>query len=165
MNNLINLLKEYAPQLATAAGGPLAGLVVSQIAQKLGVEATPSAVTAAIQADPQVALKLAEIDLEQFKAEMQNTSDARKMNSEIQASENASWLAKNIAYTIDIAIIAGALFITFIVFVIGVPDNNKAMAFSAFGSLWTLAGTVVNFHRGSSSGSKAKTDELLKAAK
>jgi len=91
MNNLINLLKEYAPQLATAAGGPLAGLVVSQIAQKLGVEATPSAVTAAIQADPQVALKLAEIDADQFKVEQENTT--KRWESDM-ASE--SWLSKNI---------------------------------------------------------------------
>lgn len=91
MNDLINLLKQYAPQLATAAGGPLAGLVVSQIAQKLGVEATPSAVTAAIQADPQVALKLAEIDAEQFKVEQENVTKRWEAD---MASE--SWLSKNI---------------------------------------------------------------------
>lgn len=91
MNDLINLLKQYAPQLATAAGGHLAGLVVSQIAQKLGVEATPSAVTAAIQADPQVALKLAEIDADQFKVEQENVT--KRWESDM-ASE--SWLSKNI---------------------------------------------------------------------
>lgn len=91
MNDLINLLKEYAPQLATAAAGPLAGLVVSQIAQKLGVEATPSAVSAAIQADPQVALKLAEIDADQFKVEQENVT--KRWEADMA---NTSWLANNI---------------------------------------------------------------------
>jgi hypothetical protein len=54
---------------------------------------------------------------------------------------------------------------TFVVFIIGVPEQNKSMAFTALGSLWTLTGTVVNFHRGSSAGSKAKTEELMKGAK
>jgi len=91
MNDLINLLKQYAPQLVTAAGGPLAGLVVSQIAQKLGVEATPSAVTAAIQADPQVAFKLAEIDADQFKVEQENVT--KRWEADMA---NTSWLANNI---------------------------------------------------------------------
>ena len=74
-------------------------------------------------------------------------------------------LAKNIAYVIDVAIIAGALTMTFVVFIVGVPEQNKSMAFTALGSLWTLTGTVVNFHRGSSAGSKAKTEEMMKGAK
>jgi len=40
------------------------------------------------------------------------------------------------------------------------------MAFTALGSLWTLTGTVVNFHQVvRSAGSKAKTEELMKGAK
>lgn len=101
MNDLINLLKQYAPQLATAAGGPLAGLVVTQIAQKLGAEATPSAVTSAIQADPQVALKLAEIDIKQFEIDQDNVTKRWQAD---MASD--SWLSKNIRPMALIAIFA-----------------------------------------------------------
>jgi len=165
MNELLGLLKGIAPTLATAVAGPLGGAAVTALASKFGVSDSVDAVAKAIAGDPKAAEKLQELELEMAKLDMANTADARKMNSEIQNSTTASWLAKNIAYVIDVAIIAGALTMTFVVFIVGVPDQNKSMAFTALGSLWTLTGTVVNFHRGSSAGSKAKTEEMMKGAK
>lgn len=165
MNELLGLLKGVAPTLATAVAGPMGGMAITALANKLGVADSVESVAKAIAGDPQAAQKIAELELEMAKLDASNTADARKMNSEIQNSATASWLAKNIAYVIDVAIIAGALTMTFVVFIIGVPEQNKSMAFTALGSLWTLTGTVVNFHRGSSAGSKAKTEELMKGAK
>jgi len=165
MNELLGLLKGIAPTLATAVAGPLGGAAVTALANKFGVSDSVDAVAKAIAGDPKAAEKLQELELEMAKLDMANTADARKMNSEIQNSTTASWLAKNIAYVIDVAIIAGALTMTFVVFIVGVPEQNKSMAFTALGSLWTLTGTVVNFHRGSSAGSKAKTEEMMKGAK
>lgn len=163
MNDVLSgLLKNLAPGLATVVAGPLGGMAVKAIAEKLGVEGTVEAVANAIQADPQAAQKLAEIDIKQFELHNANTDSARKMNAEIQESTAASFLAKNVAYVIDVLIVGGALAMTFIVFFKGVPEANKAMAFTALGSLWTLAGTVLNFHRGSSQGSKDKADEIQK---
>jgi hypothetical protein len=165
MNDLLGLLKGVAPTLATLVAGPMGGAAVTALANKFGVSDTVDAVAAAIAGDPQAVQKIQELELEMAKLDMANTDSARKMNSEIQNSATASWLAKNIAYVIDVAIIAGALTMTFVVFIVGVPEQNKSMAFTALGSLWTLTGTVVNFHRGSSAGSKAKTEELMKGAK
>jgi hypothetical protein len=165
MNELFGLLKGIAPTLATAVAGPLGGAAVTALASKFGVSDSVDAVAKAIAGDPKAIEKLQELELEMAKLDMANTADARKMNSEIQSSTTASWLAKNIAYVIDVAIIAGALTMTFVVFIVGVPEQNKSMAFTALGSLWTLTGTVVNFHRGSSAGSKAKTEEMMKGAK
>jgi hypothetical protein len=165
MNELLGLLKGIAPTLATAVAGPLGGAAITALASKFGVSDSVDAVAKAIAGDPKAAEKLQELELEMAKLDMANTADARKMNSEIQNSTTASWLAKNIAYVIDVAIIAGALTMTFVVFIVGVPEQNKSMAFTALGSLWTLTGTVVNFHRGSSAGSKAKTEEMMKGAK
>jgi len=165
MNELFGLLKGIAPTLATAVAGPLGGAAISALASKFGVSDSVDAVAKAIAGDPQAAQKLQELELEMAKLDMANTADARKMNADIQNSAVASWLAKNIAYVIDVSIIAGALTMTFLVFIVGVPEQNKSMAFTALGSLWTLTGTVVNFHRGSSAGSKAKTEELMKGAK
>jgi hypothetical protein len=165
MNELFNILKGIAPTLATAVAGPLGGAAVTALASKFGVSDSIDAVAKAIAGDPKAVEKLQELELEMAKLDMANTADARKMNSEIQSSTTASWLAKNIAYVIDVAIIAGALTMTFVVFIVGVPEQNKSMAFTALGSLWTLTGTVVNFHRGSSAGSKAKTEEMMKGAK
>ena len=157
MNDLFNLLKGIAPTLATAVAGPLGGAAVTALAAKFGVSDSVEAVAKAIAGDPAAASKLQEIELEYAKLDMANTADARKMNSEIQNSVVASWMSKNIAYVIDIAIVTSTIGLTAMLMTSSVPQENKELALMAFGSLVTLCGTVVNFHRGSSQGSKDKS--------
>ena len=91
-----------------------------------------------------------------------NTDSARKMNAEIQESANASWLAKNTAYALDIGIVSATIFLAWFAFMKGVPDANKELVYMALGSLITMSGTILNFHRGSSQGSKDKGSEIQK---
>lgn len=102
MDKLVELLKNVAPVLATAAVGPAGGTVVKAIAEKLGVASTVEAVTQAIATDPDAALKLREIDLRQFEIEQTNVTarHAADMNSD-------SWLSKNIRPMTLIAILVG----------------------------------------------------------
>jgi len=102
MDKLVELLKNVAPVLATAAVGPAGGMVVKAIAEKLGVASTVEAVTQAIATDPDAALKLREIDLRQFEIEQTNVTarHAADMNSD-------SWLSKNIRPMTLIAILVG----------------------------------------------------------
>jgi hypothetical protein len=164
MDELLKLIKGYAPALATAVAGPLGGMSMSALASKLGVEAIPSAITEAL-ADPAAVAKLQELELEYAKVDAANTADARSMNSKIQESENAAWLAKNAAYILDFSIVSATILMTWIVFFKGVPAENKEIAYMAIGSLITMCGTVLNFHRGSSAGSKSKTEEMMKFQK
>ena len=157
---LADMLKSVAPALATAVAGPFGGAAVKMIAGKLGVDADEASIISHLQNNPQDAAKLAEIKLEELKAGHANTADARKMNAEIQLSATSSFLAKNTAYIIDFVIVGAAIMLAFLLFFVGVPDENKELAYTAFGSLLTLCGTVVNFHRGSSQGSKDKGDEV-----
>jgi len=135
MNDLINLLKQYAPQLAIAAGGPLAGLVVSQIAQKLGVEATPSAVSAAIQADPQVAIKLAEIDVKHFEIEAQDRDSARDRESEIATSANSPWLNKAVTPILALVIVTVWACVQYFILNHGIPVENRELVARVLGTL------------------------------
>lgn len=158
MNDILSgLLKNVAPGLATAVMGPMGGMAVKAIASKLGVEDTVEAVVANLQANPDAALKLRELDLKELELNNANTDSARKMNAEVQNSANASWLAKNIAYCIDVVIVLSTIGLTYMLMSQQVPADNKELALMAFGSLVTLCGTVVNFHRGSSQGSKDKS--------
>lgn len=158
MNDILSgLLKNVAPGLATAVMGPMGGMAVKAIASKLGVEDTVEAVAAHLQANPDAALKLRELDLKELELNNANTDSARKMNAEVQNSANASWLAKNIAYCIDVVIVTSTIGLTYMLMSQQVPADNKELALMAFGSLVTLCGTVVNFHRGSSQGSKDKS--------
>jgi hypothetical protein len=165
MNDLFGLLKNIAPALATAVAGPLGGAAVSAIAAKFGVSDSVEAVAKAISGDPAAAAKLQEMELEFAKLDMANTASARDMNSKIQESSNASWVAKNAAYILDFAIVSATIIMTWIVFFKGVPVENKEIAYMAIGSLITMCGTVLNFHRGSSAGSKSKTEEMMKGLK
>jgi hypothetical protein len=163
MNDVLaGLLKTVAPGLATIVAGPLGGMAVRAIAEKLGVEDTVEAVASAIQADPQAAQKLAEIDIKQFELHNANTNSARDMNAKIQESSSAAWLAKNTAYILDIGIVSATIFLAWFAFIKGVPESNKELVYMALGSLITMCGTVLNFHRGSSQGSKDKGNEIQK---
>jgi hypothetical protein len=94
-----------------------------------------------------------------------NTDSARNMNAKVQESTSASWLAKNTAYALDVGIVSATIFLAWFAFIKGVPDANKELVYMALGSLITMSGTVLNFHRGSSQGSKDKTAEMQKAMK
>jgi hypothetical protein len=92
----------------------------------------------------------------------ENTDSARDMNAKIQESAAASWLAKNTAYALDIGIVSATIFLAWFAFMKGVPDANKELVYMALGSLITMSGTILNFHRGSSQGSKDKGSEIQK---
>jgi hypothetical protein len=91
MNDLLNILKGAAPALATAVMGPMGGMAVKAIADKLGVPASIETVTQALQANPDLALKLKEIDTKAFEVETKAVTDRWQAD---MASD--SWLSKNI---------------------------------------------------------------------
>jgi hypothetical protein len=91
MNDLLDILKNAAPALATAVMGPMGGMAVKAIADKLGVPASITEVTSALQANPELALKLKEIDTKAFEVETKAVTERWQAD---MASD--SWLSKNI---------------------------------------------------------------------
>ena len=91
MNDLLTILKGAAPALATAVMGPMGGMAIKAIADKLGVPASITEVTNALQADPELALKLKEIDTKAFEVETKAVTERWQAD---MASD--SWLSKNI---------------------------------------------------------------------
>jgi hypothetical protein len=165
MNELLaGLLKNVAPGLATVVAGPLGGMAVKAIAEKLGVEDTVESVTQAIQADPEAAAKLAEIDLKQFEAEVKDRDGARAM--QIVALQQDDWLAKNFIYLFTaVWSVFAMMYFAFVTFGT-VPESGVRMADTILG---VLIGTVLtgffNFFFGSSKSSKDKTEALMKGMK
>lgn len=91
MDSLLNILKSAAPALATAVAGPMGGMAVKAIADKLGVPASIETVTQALEANPELALKLKEIDTRAFEVETKAVTERWQAD---MASD--SWLSKNI---------------------------------------------------------------------
>jgi flagellar biosynthesis component FlhA len=102
------------------------------------------------------ALENKKLDLQQFGMELSDTENARNANAQIQDSPNASWNSKNAAYLMDYLIVGGTIALAYMIFFVGIPPANRDIAFAAFGSMMTLCGTVVNFHRGTSRQSQTK---------
>lgn len=92
----------------------------------------------------------------------QNTANARDNNSKIQESANASNLAKNTPYILDFFIIIATFSLGLLLFLTPIPEQNKDILNILFGTLLGLSVTVVNYHRGSSNGSAAKSDIINK---
>lgn len=161
MNDLLKLLGNIAPALATVVAGPLGGAAVTAIASKFGVENTVESVAKAIAGDPQAALKLAEIDLETLKAQYANVSDARAM--QVAALNQSDIFSKRFTmYLTAFWSVAAAVYIGFITFSV-IPDTNVRFADTILGFiLGTVIATMLNFWFGSSIGSKEKAEAARK---
>lgn len=106
MDVLLNLLKNFAPALATAAVGPAGGAVISMIASKFGVEDTVAAVTQALTTDPEAGKRLRELDFEYAKLNQADVADARGMQK--VALAQSDWFAKNFVNLLATLIVVGS---------------------------------------------------------
>jgi len=108
----------------------------------------------------EAAQRQAELELEEIRIGDENTAGARHMNEVIQDSEHASYVSKVAPYYLDFLIVGITLGLAAVLFFKGVPPENEKLLYMAFGSLLTMCGTILNFHRGTSSQSKAKDDTI-----
>ena len=160
MNDLLKLLGSVAPALASIVAGPAGGLAVSAIAKALGVADSVEAVTKAVAADPDAALKLAQIDLDRIKADYANTADARDMQK-IALQQSDIFSKRFTMYLTTFWSVAAVVYIGFITFSV-IPDKNIRFADTILGFiLGTVVATLLNFWFGSSIGSKEKNAAKL----
>jgi hypothetical protein len=159
------LLGQVAPTIATALGGPLAGVAVKTLSNVLlghenGSEddvkaslatASPDQLAALkkIDADFKVQMKELDIDLERIAAG--DRDSARKMQTETK-----DWVPKLLAIVITL----GFFGILVWMLVQGMPQTGTEALLMMLGALGTAWTGVVNFYYGSSAGSKAKNDIL-----
>ena len=162
--DLINILKSVAPGLATAVAGPLGGMAVKVIADKLGVENEVNAVAQAIANNPQAAQILAEIDLAQFKAEAADRDSARQM--QIAALQQEDRFAKHFIYWYAWFWSVGSTLYFFSVTFLPMPQGGRDFANIILGFLLgTAVATIISFFYGSSKSSKDKTEAIVKEMK
>ena len=159
------LLGQIAPSIATALGGPLAGVAVKTLSGALfGHEdsteeqiieamatASPDQLAAIkkIDADFKVQMKSLDIDLERIAAG--DRDSARQMQKETKDPT-----PKILAYFITFGFFGALVWIL----VFGLPQTGLEVILMMLGSLSTSWTGVVQFYYGSSAGSKAKTDAL-----
>ena len=159
------LLGQLAPTIATALGGPLAGVAVKTLSNALfGHEdatedqisdamasATPDQLAAIkkIDADFKVQMKSLDIDLERIAAG--DRDSARQMQRETK-----DWVPKVLAIVITLGFFGILIWMLFK----GMPQTGTEALLMMLGALGTAWTGVINFYYGSSAGSKAKTDAM-----
>ncbi len=160
MDDLLKIVKNYAPSVATALGGPLAGAAVGMLADKLGIsDKTVEGVTAALVGNPANLEKLKEIELEMYKIDAQDRNSARNREIEI-AKSDVHFITKNITSILAIGVLTGSLIIATLVFFVDFPDSQENILIFVLGSLFSIATQVVSYYFGSSQGSKDKSEAI-----
>ena len=105
------------------------------------------------------------IDADIEKAYLADTDSARKHDAAVQESEHASFLSKNVAYWLDLFIVSATFGLAYMILFKDIPQGNKELIYTMFGSLLTLCLAVVNFHRGSSVRSQQKDETISRLTK
>jgi hypothetical protein len=166
MDTLLGILKGVAPVLATAIAGPAGGAAVGWLASKLGIDDdTIEGVTAALQGNPELTMKLKELDLEYAKLEAADRDSARKSHAEIATSEHATKLDKSVVPILALGTVTLAFLFIAILMFRDVPTDQQQMVIFALGFITSSAGQVLSFYFGSSQGSKDKNKEIQEMMK
>lgn len=159
----LSFLKTALPALATALGGPFAGLAAGFIADKLGVSdktiANVSDVLSKASQSPETMLELKriEIDFQKYlvqigitEAELEYKDRDSARNREIQVRDNTP---KILAYSITV----GFFGILGWIIIKGLPAGNEQVTIYMLGSLNTAWITIMAYYFGSTKGSADKT--------
>lgn len=165
MNDLISMVSKFAPAIGTALGGPLGGMAVSALAKQFGVEDEVEAVTKAIKADPEAALKLKQLEHDKFKAILADKNSAREREVAISSSEYAPTLNKIVTPALALGV-TGLSFVLFAVLIfVEVKPEAKDILIYILGVLSAAVTQILSYYFGSSVGSKDKDDQLRSIAK
>jgi hypothetical protein len=163
----LSWIKSVAPMIGTALGGPLGGMAIGLLADKLGVqEKTISAVSDAIsdsKLSPEqvTSIRQAEIEFQKFlgqnkidlaKLDVENTKSAREMHI-----ANKSYTPQVLSFVITVGFF-GVLY-----YMLTMEAKPTEALLIMLGSLGTAWAAVCNFWFGSTAGSARKTDLLAQA--
>lgn len=159
-------LKQIAPTIATALGGPLAGMAVSAISKAIGVDEDKVSDLISnnkLTADQIAQVKIAEIELQKQANELglnfeKLAVDDRKSARQMQAA------TRSIVPPLLAAAITFGFFGILIMLLLGRVDGNNPTILMMLGSLSTAWTGIIAYYFGSSAGSQAKTELLSKGS-
>jgi len=166
MDAILNLVRTVAPSLASAVGGPLAGMAVRTISEALlgkpdgtedelaqaAAKATPEQLLTLKKAEQDFAVKMRELDIDLERIANADRDSAR--NREVKTRD---WTPRLLAGLIT----AGYFGALFYMLRNGLPQHGGSEAMLVMlGTLGTAWGGVVAYYFGSSAGSKAKDETM-----
>lgn len=161
LDSLLTILKASAPSLASIVAGPVGGSAVKIIADKLGVEdKTVEGITTALQNNPDLQLKLKEIDYNDLVLRLKDTDSARNREIMIANNEQAPVLNKIVPSVLALGVVTLSFILFSILIFVQVEDNSKDILIYILGVLSAAVTQILSYYFGSSQGSKDKSEEL-----
>jgi uncharacterized membrane protein len=157
---LATLLKSAAPGLATMVAGPMGGMAVKMIAEKLGVPATEQAVADHLTMNPEHMVKLQEIDLEKIKAHYAEMDSARNREIAIASNVNVPYINKVVTPFLALGVVALSFVLFAILIFVDVKPEAKDILIYILGVLSAAVTQILSYYFGSSQGSKDKEEKL-----
>jgi xanthosine utilization system XapX-like protein len=154
-------LEQIAPTIATALGGPLAGMAVSAVSKAIGV--SPEEVQNVIQSGKMDATQVAALqqaELELKKQAQQMGLDFAKLSNEDRASARSMQTSVKSFIPPTLSILVTVGFFGILVGLMLQKFQTSDALMLMLGSLGTAWTGIIAFYFGSSAGSQAK-DELL----
>lgn len=161
-----SLVGTVAPTLATALGGPFAGMAVKAMsAALLGNEdathgdlaaalagATPDTMLKLKEAENSFALRMKELDVDVYKIDASDRDSARTMQS----------VTKSMIVPVLATITVGGFFAVIGFVLTGTVPKDSTIVGMVIGAVGSKTEQIYNFYFGSSAGSKDKTAHLAK---
>ena len=162
---MVGWLSTIAPTIASALGGPLAGLAVEAVSKAIGIDPKDVAKTIAdgkLSADQIALIKVAEIEMAARAQELgldfaKLAVDDRKSARDMQSNNN-SFIPGLMALVVTVG------FFGILIGLMTEHFKTSEALLLMLGSLGTAWTGIIAFYFGSSSGSRAK-DELLHKAR
>ena len=158
-------LKQIAPTVATALGGPLAGMAVAAVSKAIGVDESKVGDLISnnkLTADQIAQVKLAEIELQTQAQELGLNFEKLAVDDRKSARDMQAAIRSKVPPTLA-AIVTLGFFGILVMMLLGKVDSNNPAILMMLGSLGTAWTGIIAYYFGSSAGSQAKTDLLSKA--
>jgi len=150
MDELLSLIKNAAPTLATIVAGPLGGAAITAIAGKFGVTDSVEAVAKAIAGDPQAAQKLADLELEYAKLDSSDRDSARNRELAIATSNNAPWYSKMVTPALALGVFILWATVNILLLNNNIPDAMREIVIRMLGSLDAANMLILSYYFGNS---------------
>lgn len=165
MEQLLNLVRTVAPSLATAVGGPLAGMATRAISDALlgkpdgtedelidaAAKATPEQLLALKKAEQDFAVRMRELEIDLQRIDAADRSSARE-----REVKTGDWTPRVLAAAVTL----GFFGVLGYMIAYGLPAQGGEALLVMLGTLGTAWGAIVSYYFGSSAGSKEKTEAM-----
>lgn len=160
------ILTTVAPTIATALGGPVAGLAISELEKFFGVQGAQALNTSLAAATPDQLAQLNKIDND-FKVQMAQIGfqDDKLVYDDVASARQRQEAVKDwVPSAMAVVVTLGFFGILFWMMIKGVPKESDVLMVM-LGSLGTAWTAIVGYYFGSSIGARRNADALAVIAK